>query len=140
MSYDPTQLTPIDVIRGMAGDTSNDATTELMADAEYAAILGRFGVGSVSGTDVTTAAFHRAAADALRAVAVRIESLPTSISAPSDGSIGWASRTQSLRDLAKSEDAKADKIDADAADSFWGPTVTVRSSFLTGCSTGGAEW
>lgn len=130
MTYAPSQPTPIDVIRGMAGDTSNDPATELMADAEYAAILGRFGVGATAGTDVTTAAFHRAAADALRAIAVRIEALPTSISAPSDGSIGWASRTASLRDLAKSEDAKADAADADSG--FWGPTVTVSAHFLTG--------
>ena len=132
MTYSPSQPTPIDVIRGMAGDTSNDVTTELMADAEYAATLGRFGVGATAGTDVTTAAFHRAAADILRAIAVRIEALPTSISAPSDGSIGWASRTASLRDMAKSEDAKADALDADAADGFWGPVTTVSSHFLTG--------
>jgi hypothetical protein len=140
VTYNPAQLTPIDVIRGMGGDTSNDPTAELMVDAEYAAILGRFGVGSAPGTDVTTAAFNRAAADALRSLAVRIEQQPTSLGSPTDGSIGWSARTSSLREQARVLDAKADKLDAEAADGFWGPTVTVRGNFLTGTVTGGAEW
>ncbi len=138
--YDPTQPTPIDVIRGMGRDTSNDPATELMADAEYAAILGRFGVGATAGTDITTAAFYRAAAEAMRQLAIAIEALPASISAPSDGSISWSSRTQSLRDQAKALDATANQIDATAADGFWGPTVTVSSHFLTGPTDGGSEW
>ncbi len=140
MTYSPSQPTPIDVIRGMGRDTSNDPATELMADAEYAAILGRFGVGATAGTDITTAAFHRAAAEAMRQLAIAIEALPTSISAPADGSIGWSSRTQSLRDQAKALDAKAAQIDAAATDGFWGPTVTVSAHFLTGTPNGGAEW
>lgn len=140
MTYDPASLAPIDVIRRMAGDTSNDES-ELMVDAEYASILGRFGVGIAPETPVDTAAFHRAAADALRSLAVRIEAMPTSISAPADGSIGWSSRTASLREQARVLEAKADQLDAADADSFWGPTVTVRSSFLTGSQElEGAEW
>ena len=141
MSYSPQEPTPVDVIRRMAGDTSNDSATEILADDTYAAILGRFGVGIAPGTDMTTAAFHRAAAEALRSVAVAIERDPTSISAPSDGSIGWTNRTQSLRDQAKALDAKADALDAAAADSFWGPVITVRSDFLTNARNGrGESW
>jgi hypothetical protein len=140
MSYNPAQLTPIDVIRGMGGDTSNEPTSELMVDAEYAAILGRFGVGSTAGTDITTAAFHRASAEAMRSLAVRIEQQPTSLGSPTDGSIGWSNRTSSLREQARALDATADQFDAETADGFWGPTVTVRSAFLTGTVTGGAEW
>lgn len=132
MSYDPSQPTPIDVIRGMVRDTSDDPETEILQNAEYAAILGRFGVGTTAGTDTTTAAFHRAAAESMRTVAIAIERDPTSISAPSDGNIGWTNRTQTLRKQADVLDAKADAIDAESGGGFWGAPVTVRSRFLTG--------
>lgn len=141
MSYDPAQPSPIDVIRGMGRDTSNDPDDELMADAEYAAILGRFGVGSAPGTDVTTAAFHRAAAEAMRQLAVTASrELPSAVSKTATGSINWYDQVQPLRDQAKALDAAADRIDAASSDGFWGSTVTVRSRFLTGSVAEGAEW
>lgn len=129
VSYDPTQPTPLDVIRGYARDTSNDPATEILQDAEYTAILTRHGVT----VETDTAGFYRAAAEALRQVAVTIEQQPTSVAATSDGSVGWsANRTTSLRAMADWLDGKADKIEADEAGGFWGPVVTVKGDFLTG--------
>lgn len=134
MTYAPTQPTPIDVLRSMGRDTSNDPTTELLSDAEYTAILGRYGVGATAGTDVTTAAFHRAAAETMRTLAIAIEGLPSSINAPQDGGMSWSGRTQSLRDLARTLDAKADALEAATGDNW---TLTVRSDFLTGAEVAG---
>lgn len=137
MPYDPLEPTPKDVIRGWAGDTSNDSTSEIVQDATYLAVMARFGVGTAEGDPTDTAPFYRAAAEMLRRVAVQLQSRPTSISAPQDGSISWASRTKALEDKAKELDALADAIDAEGADSGWG-VVTIRDQFLTG--SGGAEW
>ena len=135
MTYDPSQPTPIDVLRGMGRDTSNDAESELLSDAEYTAILSRYGVAATAGTDIDTAAFYRAAAETMRTLAIAIEGLPSSINAPQDGGMSWSGRTQSLRDLARTLDAKADALDAAAASDNW--TLTVRSDFLTGAEVAG---
>lgn len=138
MTYDPNQPTPIDVLRGMGRDTSNDPESELLSDAEYTAILSRYGVDATAETDIATAAFHRAAAETMRTLAIAIEALPSSINAPSDGGMSWSGRTQSLRDLARTLDAKA--ADLETADGDWGSVLTIRSDFLTGARAGGAEW
>lgn len=135
MSYDPTEPAPKDVIRGWAGDTSNDVDSEILPDTMYLAVLSRHGAEVTPGSATDTASFYRAAADLLRRTAVVIQANPSSISAPSDGSISWANnRTTALEAKAKELDAMAEADDA-GGDDDWG-IVTVRSAFLTG---GGAE-
>lgn len=138
MPYDPTEPTPKDVIRGWAGDTSNDPMTEIVKDETYLATLERFGAGSGLGDPTDTAPFYRAAADLLRRVAVVLQAKPSSISAPQDGSVGWSSRTSALEAKAKQLVAHADELEAADEGGFWGPVVTVRSNFLTG--EGGRSW
>lgn len=122
-SYDPAEITPLDVIRGMAVDTTDPG---IVADETYEAVMASYGV-----VDVDTAPFYRAAANILRRVAVAIARQPTSVAATGDGSIGWAAtRTKELTDLADALDAKADAIDG-ASGGHWTSRVTVRSRFLT---------
>lgn len=137
MSYDPASTAPIDVIRRAASDTSNDPSTELMLDAEYAAEFGRFGVDVSPGTPTDTGVFYRAAAHLYRVLAKRAADRPTSVSNPEDGSISWPDRVGPLTTLARQADADADKAEAAASENWWGPTVTVRSSFLTGSEATG---
>lgn len=139
MPYNPLELAPKDVIRGWAGDTSNDVESEIVPDATYLAVLARYGADSAEGAATDTAPFYRAAADMLRRVAVVLQSDPSSINAPGDGAIGWSgNRTKALELKAAELEAKADAIDADAAEGDWG-VVTVRSNFLTG-SDWGETW
>lgn len=139
MSYDPTEPTPKDVIRGLAGDTSNDADSEILQDATYLAVMARWGVGSGVGEPMDTAGYYRAAAEILRRTAVQLQNRPSSISAPSDGSLSWASRTKALEDTAKEMESIALKLEEADADTNWfGPVVTVRDRFMTG--GGGSEW
>lgn len=136
MPYNPLELAPKDVIRGWAGDTSNDVESEIVPDETYLAVLARYGADSAEGAASDTAPFYRAAADMLRRVAVKLQADPTSISAPSDGSIGWGgNRTKALELKAAELDAKAAEIEADEAEGSWN-VVTVRSDFLTGSDWG----
>lgn len=132
MSYESHEPTPVDVMRGLAGDTSNDEATEILADDTYAAILGRFGVGLEAGTPVTTAAFYRAAAEAVRRVMHLVASRPTSISDPEEGSIGWSGRLEGLKATVATLDALAADAAANEAGGVFGAPVTFRSHFLTG--------
>ena len=107
MPYNPLELAPKDVIRGWAGDTSNDVDNEIVPDATYLAVLARNGADSTEGAATDTAPFYRAAADILRRVAVVLQADPSSISAPSDGSIGWSgNRTKALELKAAELEAK----------------------------------
>lgn len=139
MSYDPTQPTPVDVIRAMARDTNGVVNAdgayegEILQDAEYVAVLGQFGVATVAGTPTDTAPFYRAAASLLRQVATSIEQDPSSISAPKDGSIGYSNPTQSLRDQAKLLEAKADALDAQAeVEAMETPIVSMYAEIVPG--------
>lgn len=126
MSYSPTELTPRDVIRGMAGDT---AEPEWLTDETYDSILGRYGVPVVGWQ--SSPLFLRAGAEILRRVAVAIEQKPTSFTATGDMSVGWADRTRSLRALAEQLDGQADELEESESD-FFGPRATVKNRFLTG--------
>ena len=140
MSYTPSEPTPVDVIRGLAGDTSNDPETEILADETYVAILGRFGVGAEAGTPTTTVAFYRAAAESLRRVMKVIADRPSSISSPGDGSISWSSRLDGLKLQVASLDALAAEAAADEqGGGIFGAPITIRSHFLTGSPDGGYE-
>lgn len=133
MSYNPAEPTPLDVIRGWSGDTSNDPATEIVKDETILSILVRFGVGSAVGDPIDTAPFYRSAAETLRRVAVVLQSKPSSISAPADGSISWASRTKALEDKAKELDALADAIEAGTGnDSEIGKVVTIYAPYMAG--------
>lgn len=139
MPYNPLETTPKDVIRGWAGDTSNDTESEIVPDATYLAVLARYGADSSEGAATDTSPFYRAAAEILRRTAVQLQNRPSSISAPSDGSLSWASRTKALEDTAKEMDSIAAKLEEADADTNWfGPVVTVRDRFMTG--GGGSEW
>ena len=129
MTYDPAELLPLDVIRGLAGDTSDDPDTEILQDVQIEAIMARWGVDG----ETDSAGFFRAAAESVRRVAMVIEQRPTSLSSPGDGSIGWTSPASGLLKLAASLDARADALDAAAsASGAWGAPITVTSRFLTG--------
>ncbi len=131
MSYDPTEPTPLDVIRGWAGDTSGDPATEIVKDETILSILTRYGAGSVPG--FATAPFYRAAAEVLRRVAVVLQARPSSLSAPADGSVTWASRTKALEDKARELDLLAIGLESEAnSQSEIGKVVTVYTPFLTG--------
>jgi len=130
VTYDPTQPTPVDVIRAMARDTANVAEEEILQDEEYIAVLEQFGASWAIGAATDTAPFYRASAELLRQVATAIEQDPSSISAPKDGSIGYGNRTQTLRDKAKAMDAKADALDAAAESDI--PIVSMFSVIVPG--------
>lgn len=134
MAYDPSELTPKDVIRGIAGDI---AERELLQDETYLAVMARYGAGSGAGDPTDTAPFYRAAAEVVRRVATAIERQPTSISAPGDGSIGWgSSKSRSLLEKAKELDELADELEENEGSEI-GKVVTVYTPYLTG---GGEPW
>lgn len=133
MSYDAMELEPKDVIRGWAGDTSNDVESEIAPDATYVAVLTRYGAATAPGSATDTAPFYRAAIDILQRVASAVEREPTSISAPGDGSIGWTAfkskaLLEKIADLKKRLEAAEESEDQDDG---WG-VVTVTNNFLTG--------
>lgn len=139
MPYDPTVPTPLNVVRRMAGDTSGDPASETMQDAEYLAIFAQYGVPPDVGAPTTTAAFYRAAAEALRGVAIRLEARPSSMSQPEEGSISFSGRTTTLREQAAAFDAKAATLEASAAGGF-GTVLRVRGAYLTGRRESGSTW
>lgn len=133
MSYNPAEPTPLDVIRGWAGDTSNSPASEIVQDDTIVSVLTRYGAGSMAGDPINTAPFYRAAADVLRRVAVALQLRPSSISEPSDGSLSWSGRTKALEDKAKELDALADAIEAgEGAESEVGKVVTVFAPYMAG--------
>lgn len=126
MTYNAAETEYIDIIRGLVRDTSNDPATEYFPDATYDSVIARFDN------------WKRAAAMMARRVAGVIEDRPSSISAPSDGSISWSNRTRSLYAFADLMDAEAAMDDADAA---FGTVITITDRFLTGPVREGAdEW
>lgn len=129
MPYNPAEPTPLDVIRGIAGDTSED---ELLEDATYLAVMARYGAGSEVGDPTDTAPFYRSAAEIIRRVATIIERQPTSVSEPRDGSVGWtAFKSKALLLKADELERLADAIDA-GGESGVGKVVTVFAPYMAG--------
>ena len=131
MSYNPSEPTVRDQIRGLAGDTTEP---EWLSDATYDAVIARWGVPAVDWS--SSPKFLRAAAELLRRVAVALEQDITSFTATGDMSVSWGDRTRSLRALATQLDSQADDLDQDAG--IVG-RIRFKSDFLTGRG-GRGEW
>ena len=134
MSYDATEPTTRDMLRGLVGDTDPDA--EILQDVTYDALLTRYGAPNDPLVAVGSAAYLRAGAEAARRVAIAIENDPTSVSAPEEGSVSWSSRTASLQKLAVSLDAQAAALEVPASQPLFGAPVTIRGTFLSGTREG----
>ena len=132
MSYNASELTTRDQIRGMSGDTSDPFW---IANETIDAVISKWGVPGSEWS--SSPKFLRAAAEVVKRVAVAIENDITGYTATGDMSVSWGDRTRSLRALAVQLESQADDIEADEA-SGWG-VVTIRSNFLTG-TRGGNEW
>lgn len=132
MPYDPQELTPRDVIRGMAGDT---AEPEWLPDETYDAILARRGVPAEGWA--SSPLFLRAGSEILRRVAIAIENAPSSFTAVGDMAVSWSNRTRTLRDLADELDGQAGAIEEDEAGVIG--YTRISSRFLTGSGVGD-EW
>lgn len=113
MSYDPAEATDTDVVRGLIGDTSNDVTTEYLADATISAIL------------VRQTSVYLAAAECADRIAAIVARRPESVSI-GDQTVTRAQRPQAWHDLAEALRARAaDAAAADAGGLFdWAEMVT----------------
>ena len=133
MSYDPTESTPRDVIRGLAGDTADPFW---IADETYDAVISKWGVPVSEWS--SSPKFLRAGAEMLRRVAVALEQEVTSFGATGDMNVGWGDRTRSLRELASQLESQAADLEQDQV-SAWGGRIRFKSRFQTGVE-GGSEW
>ena len=114
MAYDPAETTDRDVIRGLILDT--DAVA-VFADATYESVLARHST------------WQGAAAEMARRMARYISNRPTSINAPGDGAISWGDRARTLEALAVT-------LDAEARLAGLGVVTTVYADYLTGYDEG----
>lgn len=88
MPYEDTLPTATDKVRAVLGDTSNDATTELLSDDHIDAVLAML------------ATFDAGVAFMANELAVRFAQKPGSVSLPSGLSVSWAYRVAEWRRIA----------------------------------------
>ncbi len=79
MSYDPTDLSELNMAREALGDTSNDAAAELLTDDHIQAVIDENG-------------YNLAVALLAEGLVARFAQKPTSVGLPSGLSVAWSKR------------------------------------------------
>ena len=121
MSYDLTEPTSRDLIRGRVLDTSNDPATEYLVDATYDAIMARFTDYRLAGAEIASRIYRM------------IASRPVAVSSGGD-SVRWSdSRATAIL-------AARDEFLADVEGDGYGKVFRIHDTFLTGAPVSGAEW